>query len=311
MPAVDKAASENGPDGRAPPPQRRRTRWWYFKWAVRLGVLAFAVGYLVFVGFDSKFYYPDRTVYDQPEAFGLVSEDVRFPTRDGLTLHGWFFPAQGEARGTVVHFHGNAANVSAHLGLVAWLPGEGYNLLMFDYRGYGESEGKVTRAGTIADGQAALDYALSRSDVRRRPLFFYGQSLGGAVAIVVAADRPEVTAVVAESTFSGYRRIAVEHLRRLVAFKWLAQGIVGLCISSGYDPIDALPRLAPRPLLVIVGGRDEICFPELGRELFAAAGEPKELWEVPEAQHLGVLAEDYSGLIKQITQFFERASPTR
>ena len=284
----------------------RWTRWRLFKWIVRVVALGFVIWYLIFVGFDGKFYYPNTTIYDRPEMFGLDFEQVSFRTRDGLKLAGWFFPAQGQSHGTVIHFHGNAANITAHLSLVSWLPDEGYNLLMFDYRGYGESEGKVTRAGTIMDGHTAIDYVLGRPDVQGRPLFIYGQSLGGAVGIVVAAERPEVQAVVAESPFSGYRRIAARHVRQLVFSKWLAKGIATLTVSSGYDPLDVVEQLAPRPLLVIVAGEDEICFPELGRELFAAAGEPKEFWLAFGAVHLGILSEHYSELRERVTLFFEK-----
>lgn len=285
--------------------KRRRRR---IRWAIRVGVLLLLVGYLKLVGFDSKFYYPNRTLYDRPEDFGLRHEDVRFETDDGLTLSGWFLPAAGEPQGIVVHFHGNAANITAHVGLVEWLPLAGYHVLMFDYRGYGESEGRVTRAGTIRDGHAAIDCALARPEARDLPVFVYGQSLGAAVAIVVAAERPEVAAVVAESPFSSYRRIAALHARRLVFFHWLARGLAGLAISDGHDPIDVVARLAPRPLLVIAAENDTICFPDSARELYTAAGDPKEYWHVPRAEHLGILLEAREELIERVASFFERAA---
>jgi len=296
-------APGRGPDTRNPP--RKLVRYW--RWWVRLGVVLLAAAYLKLVGLDGQFYYPNREVYVQPEQLGLRYEDVTFSTRDGQTLHGWLLPARTNARGAVVHFHGNAANVSAHVALVSWLPDHGYHVLMFDYRGYGRSSGRVTRAGTITDGHAALDYLRSRPDMQGLPIFFYGQSLGGAVAIVVAADRPEVAAVVAESTFSSYRRIAAAHARRLLHSRWLARALTTLTISDGFDPLDVVHRLAPRPLLVIVAERDEICFPELGRELYEAAREPKSFWLAPRAEHLAILAECPEELIDRITQFFAQA----
>ena len=137
----------------------------------------------------------------------------------------------------------------------------------------------------------------------------YGQSLGGAVAVVVAADRPEISAVVAESPFSAYRRIAARVARRLVFSQWLANGLAALTVSAGHDPIDVVDRLPPRPLLVIVAGEDEICFPELGRELFDAASQPKDFWLAPGSEHLGIAGDHYSELIERITRFFEQATP--
>ncbi len=288
-----------------PPAWHRRSR---VRWTVRLLVLAAVCGYLKFVGLDGCFYYPDQVVYVTPAELRLRCENVTFPTSDGLMLHGWFLPAVGEPRGLVVHFHGNAANISNHLPLVHWLPAAGYHVLMFDYRGYGQSPGRPTRAGTVLDGQAAVDYALSRPEVRDLPLFVYGQSLGGAVAIVVAADRPEIRAVVAETTFGSYRGIAARHARKIFQFDWLSRLVASMCISSGYDPIDVVQRISPRPLLVITAGNDQICFPELGRELYAAASEPKTFWEAPGAEHLDIISACQAQLVEQITDFFKAAA---
>lgn len=286
----------------------RKRRWRRIKWSARLVVLLLAIGYLKFVGLDGKFYYPSTEVYGRPDEFGLSYEDVSFKTPDGLTLHGWFLPAIGEPRGTVVHFHGNAANVTAHIGLIDWLPHLGYHVLMFDYRGFGRSQGRVTRAGTIRDGNAAVDYAGSRPEAQGLPLFAYGQSLGGAVAIVVAAQRPELRAVVAESPFSTHRRIATCHVRRLVYSDWLAQLLATAAISAGEDPLDVVAQIAPRPLLIIAAEKDEICFPELARELYAAAGEPKSFWLVPGAAHLEVTLNARTELSARVRDFFAQVS---
>ncbi len=298
------AGSEQPP----PHPPRGRRGWRIFKWAVRAGVVLLILGYLTLVGLDGCFYYPDNRIYLRAEELRLPYEDVRFQTGDGLTLAGWYFPAAAEPlRGTIVHFHGNAANITNHLPLVSWLPYEGFNLLMFDYRGYGQSQGRVTRAGTISDGHAALDYALSRPEVRGGPVFVYGHSLGGAVAVTVAVERPEVTAVIAESTFGSYRGIAARHARGLVFVPVLADALAALTISRGHDPIDVVARLAPRPLLVIVAENDRTCFPELGRELYEAAAQPKEFWRAPRADHLDILEHHPSELPRRIIGFCERA----
>lgn len=281
-----------------------KTWWRRIKWTLRIGTALVVIGYLKLVGFDSKFYYPDKKAYDRPEDYDLAYEDVWFPTSDGLKLHGWFLPAEGQPRGAVVHFHGNAANVSGHVGLIDWLPRLGYHVLMFDYRGYGRSAGKITRAGTIRDGHAALDYALTRPEAQGLPVFAYGQSLGGAVAIVVAADRPEIRAVVAESPFSSYRAIAARHLVRLVRAQWLAKLLTAVTISDGYDPIAAVSRLAPRPLLVIAAENDQICFPELAQELYSAAAEPKSYWLVPGVEHLGISIDAREELTGRVQALF-------
>ena len=183
----------------------------------------------------------------------------------------------------------------------------GFNLLVFDYRGYGRSEGKPTRAGTVRDGHAALDYLLSRDDVEPQRIVAFGQSLGGAVAAVVAAERSELRAVVLDSTFADYREIAARHLQNLTRFEWPARLLARLLISDGYDPIDYVARISPRPLLVIASAHDEICYPELGRRLFDAAGQPKQWLLLPEGRHLESVADNVDDVQRVIIEFFERA----
>lgn len=307
--AVADAADNSNGDGAHGTPGTKRPRrraWRRLKWAVRIGLVLVLLGFLI-VGFDGCFYYPSSRVFYTPAEFNLTHEEVAFYASDGVRLSGWFLPAQGPARGTVVHFHGNAENMTSHIAFVAWLPPAGYNLFVFDYRGYGKSAGRVSRAGTIRDGNAALEYVRSRPDVDSERLFFFGQSLGGAVAIVVAADHPEVRAIVVDSTFSGYRRVAARHLRKTLLSDRLARGVARLALSGNHDPIDVVERLSPRPLLVITSGADQICFPELGQELYEAAREPKKLWHVAEAGHTEALILHAAEAERRITQWFERA----
>jgi uncharacterized protein len=285
----------------------RSRRFTMIKWLVRLAFILFVIGCFI-VGFDGLFYFPDRVEYQTPEAVGLTYEKATFPTADGVKLSGWFFPAEGPPRGTVIQYHGNAGNITAHFQLVEWLIWKGYNVFVFDYRGYGKSEGKVTRAGTISDGHAALDYVLSRPDVDRARIFALGQSLGGAVATVVAAQRPEIRALALDSTFSGYRRIGSRHLQRTLRFKGLADLIARAGVSGDYDPIDYIARVAPRPLLVIASREDKICFAELGRELYDAAGEPKQFILVDRSEHLSTVFENVDGVQEKIVALFERAA---
>lgn len=266
------------------------------------------------IGCDSFFYYPSRNTFYTPAVWALPYESVTFQARDGVMLDGWFIPARRplqappdfRPKGTVIHFHGNAENMTSHIAFVHWFPDEGYNLLAFDYRGYGKSEGSVSRAGTILDGHAAVDYALSRPETAPGKLFIFAQSLGGAIATVVAAERPEVAAVVLDSTFSGYRRIAAAHLSKMMP-AFMARAAAAGFVSDGYDPIDYVARISPRPLLIIAGSADEICYPELGRELFDAAREPREFWLIQGAAHTEAIDNLEHEAIRRITACFESA----
>lgn len=280
-------------------------RWKWFKWSVRIGALLLLAG-LMIRGCDGMFYYPSQREWYNPADFGLTAEDVYFPTRDGLMLHGWFIRAGGTARGTVIHFHGNAENLTNHIALSAWLPPAGYHLFIFDYRGYGRSQGRVTRAGSIIDGHAAVDAVLKRPEVDPRRLFAYGQSLGGAVATVVAAERPEIRALVADSTFGSYRGIAAHHAGRTLLSGALGGMAAKMLFSDGYDPVDYVGRIAPRPVLVIAAENDDVCPAHLCRELFEAAGEPKRYWLSPGAGHGAALLENHEGP-RQVLEFLEAA----
>jgi hypothetical protein len=284
-------------------------RWKLFKWAVRGGVLLLLAG-LMIRGCDGLFYYPSQREWYKPADLGLTAEDVYFPTRDGLTLHGWFVRASGAAKGTVIHFHGNAENLTNHIALSAWLPPSGYNLFIFDYRGYGRSQGRVTREGTVIDGHAAVDAVLRRPEVDSRRLFAYGQSLGGAVATVVAAERPEIRALVADSTFSSYRRIASYHAGRTLFSEALGGVAAKLLFSGGHDPIDCVARIAPRPILVIAAENDDICPPHLSRELFEAAGEPKQFWLSKDTGHGAAILDNHEGM-RRVLEFFDAAAGER
>lgn len=230
------------------------------------------------VGCDGLFYYPDRTVHASAEGLGFAAhDDLEFASADGTSLHGWWIPAVGDtALGTIVFCHGNHANLTHHARGVQWLPRRGFNLLIFDYRGFGRSGGDIDRAGTVDDAVAAIDMALRRDPERT---IVFGHSLGGAIGMVAAARRPQVRAVIAESTFPSYRAAARATAPR--GLGWIAP----LVIRTGQDPVDFLQQLSPRPLLVIHGTDDAITPFHLGESLFASAHEPKSFLPIEGGGH--------------------------
>jgi fermentation-respiration switch protein FrsA (DUF1100 family) len=255
-------------------------------------------------------------VYGSPEQERLRHEPVRIRTRDGLTLAGWFFPAvdaegrplaAARAVGTVLHLHGNAGNMSGHFQHVSWLPTAGWNVLCFDYRGYGRSEGQVSRAGTIADGHAALDYLLSRPGVDPGRIVAFGQSLGGAIGIVLAAERTEIRGLATDGGFDSYRAVASWHIRNNPLLLCSAWWVPSLLMSGGYDPIDYIGRIAPRPVLIIHGTHDEIVDPRMAERLYEAAGQPREIWMVDGADHYDPLRNYPDQGRSKLLHFFEHA----
>jgi fermentation-respiration switch protein FrsA (DUF1100 family) len=254
---------------------------------------------------QSMFYYPDSVRYETPDVLGLRYENVQFESADGTRLSGWFLPAENradpkEAKGTVVHFHGNAQNMSAHWRFVAWLPKQDYNVFVFDYRGYGQSEGKPEPKGVFEDSNAALNHVRSRSDVDPTRLFVFGQSLGGtnAIAVVGAGNRAGVKAAAIESTFYSYSAIANDKLRG-----------AGLLVSDDYAASKYVAAVSPIPLLFIHGTADQVIPLAHSKRLMADAREPRRLVEVPGAGHLEPMTALRFGHAyrKALTEFFEAA----
>jgi len=259
-------------------------------------------------GCNSVFYYPDAEIRGTPRDQNLAHEDVNFTAADGTPLHGWFLPAKTKPPvATVLHLHGNAGNITGHYRFIDWLPARGCNVLTFDYRGYGRSEGMLTREGTLADSLAALDYLRSRKDVDASRIVLFGQSLGGALAAEVAAQRrTEVRAVVMDSAFSSYREIVRHHVMAkpllAVAAWWYP-----FMVPVGLDPIDAVPKVAPTPVLFMHGKADAIVPWTMSNDLYRAAREPKQIWIADGMDHTQVWADQKDEARRRLMAFFEES----
>ncbi len=259
---------------------------------------------------------PSRKFFYDPRQFGMDYENVRFESRDGTMLHGWFIPARGDgdSRGTVLQFHGNAENITTHFLSLAWITKEGYNLLIFDYRGYGQSGGKPNHAGIHEDALAALDYAITRKVGGEKPprqLVVYGQSIGGTILLRALSDLEDkslIDAVVVESAFSSYERVAREKLS-LTCLTWPFQGLTPLLMSDRYAPEKVMDRIAPTPLLVIHGDADAIIPLHHGRRLFDLAGEPKWFWQVEGGRHISAMFHDQGRYRKRLLDFLDPLRP--
>ncbi len=252
---------------------------------------------------QNYFYQPDHVLYDTPARAGLAYENVVFPSTDGTRLTGWFIPVAGgdprKAKGTVIQYHGNAQNMTAHFRFVEWLPQCGFNLFVFDYRGYGASEGRPDPQGVFHDSNSALDHVRSRPDVDPERLLILGQSLGGtnAIAVVGAGNRRGVKAVAVEATFFTYSSIAHEKVFGS-----------GLFMSDTYSAARHIPALAPIPFLLLHGTADKVVPYAHSQRLFAEAGEPKRLITIADGEHIRAFTAIYGDTYRKIlVEFFEAA----
>ncbi len=239
-------------------------------------------------GCTSLLYHPTRDEHVDRRKLRVQPKDIEFAAEDGTRLHGWLFesPARSKARDCVfVHFHGNAQNLSTHFLMLYPALERGYDFFIFDYRGYGKSEGEPTPEGTVADGRAALKLVQRRFP--ERGLIVLGQSLGGAVAVKSVVDVKNdatIRLVILDSTFGSYRRVA----RSILAknwFTWPLQPLAHLILSDEFAPEKAVGRVSPIPLLVIHGENDPMIDLSHGEALFSKAQEPKEFWRIPEGRH--------------------------
>lgn len=237
---------------------------------------------------ENFFFYPDATTYTLPSHFGLRHEDVFFAAPDGSRLHGWWLPALRQpARASVLHLHGNAANITNHLPLAAWLPPAGFNVLMFDYRGFGRSEGRPTLHGVVEDAQAALALLRARPDVDAERLLVFGQSLGGATALrLLARDAQGVRAAVIDAAFASYRGIARDAAAGPLAL--LLPMVLPSLPPAADDPLSALAHIR-LPLLYVHGSADHVVPVAHTDRLVAATRGPHAVLRIEGAQHMEAL----------------------
>ncbi len=264
--------------------RRRRRRFWQ-----RLIVYPAMILMAKLIGCNHLFYHPDARTYTTRSQLASASHEVFFRSGDGTRLHGWFLESltPGDPVGTVVHFHGNAQNLTSHVRAVDWLTARGFNVFVFDYRGYGKSDGKPDREGIHRDSVAALQYVRGRDGVDATRIVVLGQSLGGACgrAALGEGSRDGVRAVAVDSTFLWYRDVANDTLGGTVftyPFAWLL-------ISNEHSPGQSIDRLGSIPVLVLHGSGDQVVSVDNGRAVHDAVVGPKRLEIVEGAEHLRVL----------------------
>jgi fermentation-respiration switch protein FrsA (DUF1100 family) len=242
-------------------------------------------------------FFPVAELLYTPNDVNLQYEDVRIQTSDSLELQGWFVPGEPEAASgpdsnvTWLWFHGNGGNIGHRIGELALAHHRtGANIFIFDYRGYGESEGTASEQGTYLDSSAVIEYLASRPDVDSDRIVYLGHSLGAAVALELALTRPPL-AMVLVSPFASVRDMANLTLPFPPA---------GWLVRNHYDSISRI-RQIDVPILVIHGDQDETVPISQGRKLYEAANQPKRFQTLEGAAHndtYEVAGEQYWGAIE-------------
>lgn len=266
---------------------------------------------LLLAGCSQLLFYPHPTLIRTPADIGIEYRDILFSSSDGTALHGWMLPATTQpATASVLFLHGNAENISTHIGSVYWLPERGFNLFLIDYRGYGKSAGEPTLYGVHEDAARAVPVLLEQPEARGLPLVLFGQSLGGAVAIHTAAHsehRDKLDALIVESSFSSYRRVAREALGNFW-LTWPLQWPLSFTISDEYQPGRAIERIDSIPTLLIHGDQDKVVDAKHSEELYRRANTTKQLWMVPGGGHTDVFSSEINRkrLVEYLQKLFAR-----
>jgi len=222
---------------------------------------------------EKQIFFPDPYLFCTPAEARLAYEDVWFDAADGVRLHGWLVPAPSSPA-LLLFCHGNAGNISHRVDNIQRLHDRGLSVLIFDYRGYGRSKGRITEVGFYLDAEAAYEVAKDHAISGRLKLVIFGRSLGGVAAVHLAASR-SCDGVILESTFTHMAAMAKEHFPLPVPESLLR------------DKLNALDRIGEvtAPVLFFHGDRDDIVPLRLGQELYDATKAPKEFVTLVGAGH--------------------------
>ena len=204
--------------------------------------------------------------------FDYSIENVLFTNAESQSLHGWFIaPAESiQPKATLLFLHGNGGNIISYLSFVFPFVKRGYQAFIFDYSGYGFSEGKPNRKSVLSSANAAVQLISKRNDVKNSPLLIYGQSLGGHLSPEVAnQNRNAIDGVIIEGAFSSHKDIAAQ-----------SAGFFGrVLVKEAYPAKHAVKELTI-PILVIHSTNDSVIPFTMGKKLYERANEPKLFFEI-------------------------------
>ncbi len=247
----------------------------------------------VCIGESRRVYKPLRDLVDVPDAHGFACEDIRFQSEDGVELHGWFVPKPG-ADHVLLFFHGNTRNISHSVGSIALFHELGFSVMLFDYRGYGQSGGRPGEQGIYRDAEAAWRYLVESRGIPSDRIVLHGRSLGAAIATRVAS-RHTPAALVIESTFTSMPEVAAE-LYPLLPVRQL--------MRNHFPTLEYLKQVRC-PVLVVHGREDELIPYRHGQALFEAANEPKVFMDI-EGKHYDGHVSSGRNYFEGLAAFYER-----
>lgn len=247
--------------------------------------------YISLSGCSSFYYHPSKKIFFTPDKFGRDYIDFGFKNKIGQSISSWkIFGKINEGKNLVVQFHGNAQNMSSHMRSLIWLTEYNFDLITYDYRGYGESEGEPTPAGLRDDSIIFLSKVYQEfKKGKYEKLVLVGQSLGGAVlmdALSFFEKRNEVDLLVLDSTFSSYKSVGMRVLQKSW-ITYLFSPLSYVIASNETAPIKRIEFLKMQKLVIHADGDPVVDFRE-GEDLYERLISPKEFWKIKSKSHIGV-----------------------
>jgi len=280
--------------GGAFPMQTRILKPMLHTFFILLLIYALVVGFFALLQ-NRLIYFPSRRMI-APEDAGLEKvEQIQFLTSDGIRLSGWYLSPPSQAP-VLLNFNGNAGNLAGRAHLMEMARQNGWGMLLFDYRGYGGSAGTPSEAGLYRDSRGALDWLRVQKAVDQSRICYYGQSLGSAVALELAAADPPA-ALILEAPFTSMKNLARE------LYPWLP---VSLFLRNRFDNLESLRRVYC-PKLIVHGRQDEVVPFRHGKTLFEMAPEPKQFLEL-NTHHNDIFENGGPPYWKALRDFVNRAA---
>ncbi|MBN2401912.1 MAG: alpha/beta hydrolase [Spirochaetes bacterium] len=222
-------------------------------------------------------YYPEKEIKATPSDIDLNFESIRLKTKDDTIIIGWWIPSD-QAKGVVLYSHGNSGNISHCLEIIQIFNKLSLSVFIYDYRGYGESEGEPSEMGTYMDSEAAWLYLVNERGIERRKIIIFGRSLGGSISAWLA-DSYTPGILIIESSFRSLTDVSHDR------YPWFPGKLI---FGDSYSTYRHLQKIKC-PVLIIHSKDDEISPFSQGEKIFHAANEPKELLVISGSHNRGFL----------------------
>ncbi len=263
---------------------------------------------LIHLGQSRLLFFPSSTIAVTPAVYDLPYQDIWLPLSTASDqpdkIHGWWIPATQPPKGTLLYLHGNGANISAHVDQADRFHQLGLSVFLIDYRGYGQSVGDFPHEAQVyEDARRAWSYLTQERGISPEDIVIFGQSLGGAIAIDLAVEQPNVGGLIVESSFTSIKAMAEQTgWTQFIPVNWL--------LTQRFDSLSKVSSLQT-PTLYIHGTADELVPPHMSQMLFDATPQPKQLALFANAEHNNLAEIAGSDYLSKIQTFIQDTKAAR